>query len=180
MIGSLASIVNPAELAWVSTIMESEISPVMVPSITLNDSSTSDSKSSVGVRVRVMVAPAVEPATNVTVPEGVLKSPESGVSDHPTVTLWPMAWERVTVYEASLPPSDAAVTDPDSESFPWSASLMVIQAGETVSLLKVPSMLMVSSPSTIASSSGLMVVRVAVPMVSPAKMVISEGRSTVV
>ena len=178
VIWSLAAIITTAELASASTDIRSEMSPVTVPSMTLNDSKTSDSKSSVAVRARGIVALAGEPASNVTLPEAVLKSPVSGVTDHPTVTSWSMAWDRLTVYEASLP-SETAVPEPDIESSPLSSSLMVIQAGETVKPLTVPSTRMVSSPSTITSSSGVMV-RVAVPVVSPARMVISEGRSPAV
>ncbi len=97
MIGSLSEMVATVEDADRSTDTQSEMSPVTVPRLTVNDSATSDSKSSVAVRVRVVVALAVAPASNVTLPEGELKSPESGVTDHPTVTSRPMAWERLTV-----------------------------------------------------------------------------------
>ena len=69
VIGSLADIVAVSLLAELFTVTCDDRSPPTVPSVTVNDSVVSDNASSVTAMSMSSVAPAADPAANVTVPD---------------------------------------------------------------------------------------------------------------
>ena len=175
VIGSLADMLAVALDAPLFTVTCEEGRVVVIaPSVTVKPSATSDSASSVAVIVILCVDPAAEFAAKVTVPDVAPRSDASAASvpsgaDHATCTWDATACERVTVKVASDPSAtlDAGPTM-DSVAVSLSSvgvvvllsSVRVTVAELTLSptcVVVVPGIVIVSSPSTTASSVGVMV-----------------------
>ena len=186
VIGSLATMVAVAALAPFFKDNCDDSVEVIAASVTVKDSAPSESVSSVAVTVMVWVAPAALFAAKVTVPDVAERSDPSAASVasgalHATWTSASTALDSVTVKVASLP-SDTLDAGPEmdssAESLSTGSPVVVLSSSVNVTVAEltlrltvvVPGIVIVSSPSTIESSVGVMV-RVPVPLDESAGMV---------
>ena len=94
---------------------------------------------------------APPPATDTAAVVGPVSTDESASKEAVTVTVWPVAPSSTEVW---APASSASVST--LRVIEVSLSLMVIMAGLTVNPLRVPPRFRISEPSTIWSSTGVM------------------------
>ena len=189
VMGSLWAMVAVALLSslFTSTCVDGSV-VVIVPKVTVKLSASSDSMSSVIAMVMLLVAPAALLAAKVTVPDVADRSAPSAASVlkgalHATCTAEATAADRVTVKVASEPSATLDVgpvmlRSVESESSGlsfvvplWSFRVIVAELTLRSSTVVVPGILIVSSPSTMASSTGVMVMS-PVALVELAGMVI--------